>query len=338
MDKRFLRANEHRVGIARHRLFRVLERHGIATARTLEQKISDAGPFNLRIDPHVLTIVRNHLVQQDEIRVIRKNNTPWFYLNPTPKETVRTRLAAQLPILQATQKTAFTKRLGQALEIATYRALLQQNYLDHLGSFVDLESHDDSKPYKKEDPPRSLNGNHLSGDGRLDFLVRHPEAAWAGIEVKNVRPWIYPAAEEVTDLLLKALELDCVPVLIARRFPFVTFKVLSQCGMVFHQTYNQLYAQADEALSETARDKSLLGYHDIRVGNHPDKRLCKFITTNLPKVLPEAREKFKDYKDLIGGFVYDEMNYREFAARVRRRSKGSNEDNDWEELPDEELW
>lgn len=44
------------------------------------------------------------------------------------------------------------------------------------------------------------------------------------------------------------------------------------------------------------------------------------------------------YTHLIGGFVYDEMNYREFAARVRRRSQGSNEDNDWEELPDEELW
>ena len=232
--------------------------------------------------------------------------------------------APNCPFSRRPQKTSVSKRLGQTLEVATYRALLQQNYLEHLGGFVGLRTRgdDDRRPFKKEEPPRSLSGNHLSGDGRLDFLVRHPEAAWAGIEVKNVRPWIYPAAEEVTDLLLKALELDCVPVLIARRFPFVTFKVLSQCGVVFHQTYNQLYAQADQALSEKASDKRLLGYHDIRVGNQPDKRLRKFITTNLPKVLPEAREKFNAHKDLIGKFVYEDMNYSEFAARVRRTLPG----------------
>ena len=33
--------------------------HGVATDRTLEQKISDAGPFDQRIDPHVLTDVRS---------------------------------------------------------------------------------------------------------------------------------------------------------------------------------------------------------------------------------------------------------------------------------------
>ena len=44
--------------LAAKRLRNVLRVHGVATDRTLEQKISDAGPFDQRIDPHVLTDVR----------------------------------------------------------------------------------------------------------------------------------------------------------------------------------------------------------------------------------------------------------------------------------------
>jgi hypothetical protein len=49
------------------RLLVNIEAHGIATARTLEQKISDGGPFNQRVDPHVLTPVRNRLVDEGKI-------------------------------------------------------------------------------------------------------------------------------------------------------------------------------------------------------------------------------------------------------------------------------
>ena len=38
----------------------------------------------------------------------------------------------------------------------------------------------------------------------------------------------------------------------------------------------------------SARDKNLLAYFDIRLGNQPDGRLTKFIGTNLPMVLPDA--------------------------------------------------
>ena len=122
--------------------------------------------------------------------------------------------------------------------------------------------------------------------------------------------------------------LDCIPVLIARRIPFVTFKVLSTCGVLLHQTYNQLLPATEHDLADKARDKHLLGYHDIRVGNQPDNRLLKFIGTNLPRILPQAREKFDMYKDLIAKFTNSDMRYKEFSARVRRRDSGTNEDYD----------
>lgn len=102
-----------------------------------------------------------------------------------------------------------------------------------------------------------------------------------------------------------------------------------RCGIVMHQTYNQLFPLADADLAEKVRDKTLLGYHDVRTGNEPDSRLSRFITEHLPVVLPDARERFDNHRDLMVGFVSGDLDYPEFAARVRRRSEGTNED--WDE-------
>jgi hypothetical protein len=111
--------------------------------------------------------------------------------------------------------------------------------------------------------------------------------------------------------------------------------VFNRCGLILHQTYNQLVPQADEALANKARDKTLLAYFDIRLGNQPDGRLTKFIGTNLPMVLPGARDHFDEHKDLLTAYCREGMVYEEFAARVRRRAAGQKEDDDWpEKSPD----
>jgi hypothetical protein len=119
-----------------------------------------------------------------------------------------------------------------------------------------------------------------------------------------------------------------VPVLIARRIPFVTFRLLSPCGLIIHQTYNQLYPSSESALVAKLREKTLLGYHDIRLGNEPDARLKKFLSTNLPQVLPDARLRFEQYRDLLNSYAIGDMPYEEFAARVRRRQQGVDENSD----------
>lgn len=319
--------------LAEKRILNILRKHGIATMRTLEQKISDSGPFNQRINPHVLTTVRNQLVAEGVVIRI-DSQAPWYHLNDTPEEFVKRRLDEQLPAYKLLQYGGIGTRVGQCLEIAIYRALLEQDKLDHLGSFKNLDEHDDDQLYKKEEPPQSLSGRSLDGDERLDFLVRHQEAGWAGIEAKNVREWLYPDRREIADLIHKAVTLDIVPVLIARRIPYVTFKVFSPCGVLFHETYNQLLPETDRDLAELAKNKNLLGYHDIRTGNQPDARLLKFIGTNLPKILPEARDRFDDYKDLLGDFADGNMSYKEFSARARRRLEGKNEDSDWDTSDD----
>src|SRR5208282_696413 len=133
------------------------------------------------------------------------------------------------------------------------------------GRFRDLTAHDDSFLYRKEEPPQHIGANELRGEERLDFLVRHSRAGYLGIECKNTRPWLYPHDTDVREALVKCLALDVVPVIIARRIPFVSFKILSTCGVIMHETYNQLLPNADAALAARAKDKKLLGFHDIRL-------------------------------------------------------------------------
>ncbi|MYD46473.1 MAG: hypothetical protein F4W92_08985 [Gammaproteobacteria bacterium] len=320
--------------IAENRLGNILRAHIVAQSRTLEQKISDSGPINQRIDPHVLTEVRNILVDREEIICQPRNTGNWFFLKSVPVHLVQQRLKEQEQILKSMKRSKnFGKRVGQCLEIAIFRSLPLQSEFEFFGRFKNLEEHDDSVLYEKEEPPQSISERSLPGDERLDFLVNSREGGWGGIEAKNVREWIYPDRDEIRKLLRNCIDLDCVPILIARRIPFVTFFVLSKCGVIFHQTYNQLLPSSEKELAEKIKDKHLLGYHYIRLGNTPDARLQKFFSENLPKIFSDARYRFEKYKDLLNDFAYENVPYKEFSARVRRRYHGTNEDHDWDDNP-----
>jgi hypothetical protein len=322
-----------RDALATKRLVVNLRAHGVANARTLEQKISDAGPYGQRIDPHILTPVRKQLETDGTIARTVHDNVPWFHLADADASQVGARLAIQLPIHRALNAGTLPKRIGQCLEIATYRALRAGPLLDFHGRFRDLSDHDDDQLFRKEEPPQHIGARELPGEQRLDFLVRHPEAGYLGLECKNTRPWLYPHDADIKEMLAKCIALDVVPVLIARRIPFVTFKLFSTCGVIMHQTYNQLLPNTEAELAKKARDKTLLGYHDIRLRNAADPRMLTFIARNMPAIAVDARAKFADYSDLLDAFATGVMPYEEFAGRVRRRSRGEAEDFDEDEHP-----
>jgi hypothetical protein len=323
---------EEREQLATKRIFRVLSAHLIVNQRTLEQKIADAGPFNQRIDPHVLTEVRNQLMKEGAIAATHRAGAPWYYASNTLPTAYEARLAELLPIYRGYM--AIGGRIGQALEIATYRALATLPNADFSGRFRDLNEHDDSTLYRKEEPPQHIGIRSLKGHERLDFILRTSDAGPLGLECKNVRHWMYPHVPEITETLQKCLALDAVPVLIARRIPFVTFAIFSKCGFIVHQTYNQLFPNTAATIAAQARDKTLLGYHDIRLGNAPDARLLKFAVVNLPNIASAARAKFEAHKDLLTRYAFGEITYEEFAARVLRRWRGENEDGPYTKTKD----
>lgn len=321
---------QEREQIAERRLLSVLKTNGVANLRTLEQKIADAGPNPLRVQPHILTPVKNALVKDGRLIQLQYDNAQWIHRADEDPVRVAKRIAELHPIWDAFIKA---RQTGQALEIAVFRAILAAPNIVPFGGFPNLEAHGDDRLYKKEEL-RTINGKTI-GEEALDFIVA-ADGTYCGIEVKNVRPWLYPHDPEIKDAVRKALTLEIVPVIVARRIPYVTFRILGTCGVVMHETYNQRMANADAALAEKAKDKALLGYHDIRVGNLPDDRLTRFISTNLALIAKAAKTKLNDYADLLWSYVTDEMPYIEFAARVRRRQLGQNEDHDWEDEDDDQ--
>ena len=300
--------------LATKRLQNVLGSLTIANGRTLENKISDAGPLNQRIEPHVLTPVRQLLERQRKILRV-EDHTTWYRLADTPESEWRPRLDELSAIHSPLAKQSFTTRLGQSLEIAIYKALLQTGRFEFLGAFLNLAEPDDSAPYLKEEPPTSISGLTIPSRKHLDFLLLLQDDR-AGIEAKNIREWLYPHALEIRELFLKCCAIDAVPVLIARRIPYITFAVMNACGAIVHQTYNQRFPQSDAALAAKAKDKLLLGYHDIRLGNEPDARLLKFVGENLPKVLPAARQRFDSTKDLLQAYANSEISYKRLMKSI----------------------
>ena len=151
---------------------RVLGTLTVANQRTLEQKISDAGPFNQRIDPHVLSDVPRRLMSEGRIGRVQAANAPWFFAGNTAPELRDARLQDLLAVYNPYLKLA--NRIGQALEIATYRAFCRMpEDTEFYGRFKDLDEHDNSTMYSKEEPPQHIGTRSLHGDETsISFCAR----------------------------------------------------------------------------------------------------------------------------------------------------------------------
>jgi hypothetical protein len=288
-------------------------------ARTLEQKISDAGPSGQRVDPIYLTKALQELRAEGRVVPKEAERINWYHLAGADSGSVEKRLEQQVSVYAQATAKQFKNRLGQVLEIAVYRALQQQSILEFVGGFSDLDKHGDEKPYRKDEPPSIVSGKSM-GTKRLDFVGWHREAGLWGIEVKNARGWFYPDRDDVRAFLRKCCAVNAVPILIARRISYVLrSEVFEPCGAIIHQTYNQRYPNSDAELALQVRDKRLLGFHDVRVGNEPDARLIKFLHVNLPAILPKAREKFDEHKDLLKGLGDKSLSYVDFHVELNTR-------------------
>jgi hypothetical protein len=81
--------------IAFRRLNNILTAHTVANARTLENKISDAGPTNQRVQPHILTEARQILEDRGDILRVG-DGTVWYYLAGTPPDQLEERRRKRL--------------------------------------------------------------------------------------------------------------------------------------------------------------------------------------------------------------------------------------------------
>ena len=321
--------NPDHLELAKCRLRDILTQRVVATALIFEHLICDAG--DPRLEPHIVGMARKILVRDGELlesRPRRANDPLWFHLPDASPADVDSHINRLADLLRGIDRQPVKNRRGQCLELAIYRALCDQHDAQYFGRFPEFDPTVPKRPkklYRKEEPPSHIGNRAIPGERPLDFLYMNHAAGFGGVEAKNVRHWLYPDGADIKGFLVKCVALDCVPVLVARRFPRVTIEILGMCGVVLHQTRNQLYCVADEDLAERAMRQDSLGSDDIRVGDEPDAPLSRFIRTTLPEELPGARKRFDRFKDLLAGYVGGAIHYREFAGRVRLRAAGKEE-------------
>lgn len=291
-----------RIRLAMLRIPNVLHTNTVANQRTLEQKISDQGPSEQRVNPHLLGLALNELSHHRGIvRETRPTNShvSWYANAGTPATDIDTKLSQLVPLYEQVAHGDFPNHIGDALEIVVYRCLQARARADRRCTYLGSINYRGPKlrngRYAKTDPPTQfLEGN---AHGPADFIYTHPDIGGLFIECKNVREWIYPNDNKIKELLRKCCVTGAIPVFIARRIHYSTISNLFEpAGIISHESYFQYYPDGHDELLERVRHKRSLGFTDARSWKDPHPRTATFFKTNLPEIGPDMADRFRRYR------------------------------------------
>jgi hypothetical protein len=276
------------VALAQTRVLRILKSRVAATIRQLEVKISEAGPPDLRPEPHHLTTALTILSKGPKplVRAIKpkyekKDDNARFY---TLTET-------DTPVAQA--------RIEQLL--APYRIhrdlIKYPDYCSLVLEDIVRASFDATGPYKFL--------GKIPKAGPLDAAYTLRDIT-LGVEVKNQREWVYPTSAELWVMIRKCLELDALPVLITRKTAYITRLLCNRVGIFTYQVHRQYFAELTEPYLGPIRHKDQLGYKDIVTAPiQPLPTLVAYLSRMLPASVAPYRERWEQYKDTLRFFAID---------------------------------
>ena len=122
------------------------------------------------------------------------------------------------------------------------------------------------------------------------------------IEVKNVRHWLYPNAQEIYQLLYKAARLrqrsggiDVLPVLVCRRRHYLTYEFSRALGFVAFETLRQ-FIHPGAPIAETKLDEVRveLGFRDLTVSSDPYPDIVRLFADTLPRLGGRIAAQWRD--------------------------------------------
>jgi hypothetical protein len=270
-----------RITIAKRRIQSILDRNTVAHQKTLEQKIAEQGPNAMRVDPHLIGLAIKDLLELNRLAVHIHQATgqkPW-YANPGSSPTAVTRrLDVLAPLYVSVSEGNFNNLIGDALEVVVFKCLDQimagNRRFAYQGQFH-LDQPKVGGRYRKTSPPKNI-GPH-STQKEADFFQFGHDAGPLCIECKNYREWTYPSHGIIKELIIKAADLDAIPVLIARRLHYTTrANLLQPAGIIAHESLFQYYPADQAQLAEQAKHKDLLGFTDVTASEEPHPRTITF--------------------------------------------------------------
>ena len=302
-----------RIRLGKRRVQSVLDTHTVANQKTLEQKISDQGPGDLRVDPHLLGLAIRDLREQRRLAIHTHPSTAtlqWFSNLATSSARAQAKLSTIAPLYAETTSDGFGNLIGDALEIAVYKCLLEVEREKPRYSFqgkFDLSGpKNNQNRYNKSDPPKTVSNNTTTK--QADFLQFGYDQGHVCIECKNYREWIYPNSKTIKDTIVKSYELGSIPLLVARRIHYSTFSnLLKPSGIIGHQTLFQYYPADKADFAAQIKHKDGIGFSDVMATETPHRLTREFFRDHLPEVVSVAAIRWARTKELLYEYATDQV-------------------------------
>ena len=288
---------------------RTLRNHKVASQRELEARVSDFVPRGTPwVFPHDLTALKesHDLVEisSDPVPFWTRRNMPRLYYEP---------------VLQRKQSIH-----------RDYLAISAQDTCGRVAEHVVSRSMQ-AAPNVATKPHQVGNVTQINGnttDGSLDTYGYFTSgqgtisraAVPLGVEVKNVRHFIYPDSSAIWQTLRCAVQLNCVPILVARRVHFKTFLFCRAIGMIVHETQKQYFAAslADDPRLHACHDE--LNFLDVLAWEEADPFIVDFFSNKIPKIIDRTVENFEKYSDLLRDYAVEgDLHNDEMPPRERKR-------------------
>lgn len=305
--------------VARRRVVRVLQTRIAATIRQLEVKVSESGPPDRRPEPHHLSQALHDLQAGGQMRVYRPQgdrSTDFFTLPEFYPDRTRERV----------QQLLLPYRLHRFL--ASY-----DDYCSIVLERIVRESFAARPEYRflgRQPAKTPLDGVYELGAVRL------------GVEIKNIREWVYPMSGELWVMIRKCLEIDAVPLLVTRKTAYLTRRVCEELGIFTFQHHRQVFAAVVAGLLPDIQHVDRLGYKDViasPVAPHPP--LVTFLADRVPNLFGDHSARwnanaallteFAITRDLGSPKVSDaqrQAQYRAFMAALFPREEAETEDDE----------
>jgi hypothetical protein len=152
-----------RIAIAKRRIQSILDRDTACCQKTLEQKIAEQGPREMRVDPHLIGRAILDLTELNRLVAHRHATTgalSW-YANPgRPSFEIIARLDQVASLYDQVSGHGFGNLTGDALELVTWKALRDYHaknrrytYQGHFDLTVPKNAH---SRYRRIQPPKAM--------------------------------------------------------------------------------------------------------------------------------------------------------------------------------------
>jgi len=319
-------ANQHamgRIAIAKKRIPAVLDRDTVACQRTLEQKISEQGPSDQRVDPHLVGLALKDMLELGRLRKnlhVATSTTKWFSNLITPQELIDKRLDELAPLYSQVAGAGFGNLTGDALEIITFKCLDEVHRAKPRYVYQGFFDLDPAKKnlhgrYPKVQPPKTVAGRVTLKEA--DFIQFGYDDGGLCIECKNYREWLYPNSQIIKDLIIKSIDLGLIPVLIHRRIHYTAItNLLEPAGIIAHESYYQYYPDDAQELATKVKHKRSLGFTDVTASEEPHPRTRKFISDTLPKIVPRMASKWVKNRNALFEYATSQINLAQLYTEI----------------------